>query len=779
MYGDTGASSGKLISLPQNFGLWSQGVLRSAGFPIGQLLRLSDDAYVTAVGELLDAEEQGRDTGAARARLAEVARAAGERQNERLAAVARRADVLEAIAWQNPDVVESMIVPLGETGRDTPRNQRLRKRQRLLAKYWTRYCAKNETIGFFGPSVWFALRDEGEPLRLKPGPAVTGSRSVFLEPWAVDTLAQVMGRDPEIRPWVAPRPHHACHLAGDGVTLLTLGGPVTLEPLEAKVFALLDHTRSAREVAAALPYEEEEVFAALEGLVSRQLAFWDLECSLRQRAEVDLRERLGRIGDPRVRAAALGRLDRIEAAVSAVAECREPATLVTRMQELETVFTELTGVDPSRRPGQAYGGRRLLYLEATRDVEVSFGPQVLEAVAEPLGLLLTGFRWFAEEAARALRATLSDAFDALTTASGTAEGADVGFNELVFSVADQVFIPGNRPLDRLMAEFTRRWRDLLGMDTDAPEIAHTSEALGPLVRAAFPASAPSWTWGRIHSVDLHLAATDPEAFARGEFYAILGEAHSTYSPIECGAMSWSHPDPVERRRMFDTIIPRGRVMLSPVKDFPKVVARAYAGQGPDDWWLCVSQFPAPDTDRLLPLCGLRVRRVADGRLEAGVPGSERWFDVAEICGMWTVNEIVDLLKLVVRGHERTPRVTIDGLVLFRASRSFPVTDLEWTRGAGDQELFVAAHRWLRRTGLPRVLFAAISTEPKPVFADFGSEVQVANLAQLVRAAAETPGATVTFSEMSPAPGETWLADAEGELYTSELRLQFVDQLGTT
>jgi len=99
--------------------------------------------------------------------FAAAARAA-TRQAALLGQIARRADFLEAVSWQNPDLVEPMIVALGQMGADAPNNQRLRKRQRIVAKYWARYCAKNETIGFFGPVSWFDFRSEDEPLRMEP-----------------------------------------------------------------------------------------------------------------------------------------------------------------------------------------------------------------------------------------------------------------------------------------------------------------------------------------------------------------------------------------------------------------------------------------------------------------------------------------------------------------------------------------------------------------------------------------------------------------------------------
>jgi hypothetical protein len=100
---------------------------------------------------------------------------------------------------------------------------------------------------------------------------------------------------------------------------------------------------------------------------------------------------------------------------------------------------------------------------------------------------------------------------------------------------------------------------------------------------------------------------------------------------------------------------------------------------------------------------------------------------------------------------RAWRVVVDNLVVFRETRSFPIAELDWVSARSDPEHFVAARRWLRERGLPEIVFASIGSETKPVFVDFRSEVQVSNLAQLLRAGAATEDASVTFSEMLPAP----------------------------
>jgi hypothetical protein len=772
---DQALESGRFIPIPGGFRLWSQGTLRSSGFPLSGLLELADTEYAAAADRWLD--EPGDAT---RQVLDGAASRAATRQAELLSRIARRADFQEAVSWQNPDLVEPMIITLGRMGPGAPNNQRLRKRQRIVAKYWARYCAKNETIGFFGPASWFDLRADGEPLRMEPGPALVRRGGLFLEPWAIDALAAALSNDPEVRPWVAPRLHPTVYLSGNRAR--TFGGQVELDEGEARLLALVDGHRIPADIAAGCGTEPAQVHQALNQLAARGLVIWDLEPPMIQHAERELRERLEAIGDATVRDRATGQLDRLEAARDALANYGDADDLRRRNERLEREFTRLTGVDPARRPGQTYGGRRLTYVECARDLTLSFGPQLLQSCAEPLALLLISARWFVHELAQRTRAVLLAAFDAMGVEA-------VDFTKLGFSCADKIFIPGNRVVDDMIREFAASWRAILGLDTDAREVRHASDALRGQVEDSFGAAYPNWKSAQIHSVDLLIAARDADAFARGEFQPVIGELHMSYCPFEIPFCSWAHPDIDELRTMLATIVPDGRVMLSPAKNYPRTTARTYPFHNDArTWWLCTSPYPPRGAGRHIAQAGLVARRDGD-RLVAGLPGAAEQFDVMDITGAWLMWELLDVFKQVASGHEHTPRTVVDNVVVFRETWQFPIADLDWAYTRGEAELFVAARRWLRDRGLPETVFASISSEPKPVFADFRSEVQVAILAQLLRAGAKaaeastaganpagtkTAGASVAFSEMLPGPGQSWLTDAAGQPYTCELRLVFAD-----
>ena len=112
-------------------------------------------------------------------------------EEERLAQVARDPRFREAVAWQSREALRGAVDKLASGGEPASRRQR---RAEVVAGYWQRYCAKNDTIGFFGPLAWGRFADEGDAIDLRTG-ALEAHRVVHLETWAVEAVARALGDD--------------------------------------------------------------------------------------------------------------------------------------------------------------------------------------------------------------------------------------------------------------------------------------------------------------------------------------------------------------------------------------------------------------------------------------------------------------------------------------------------------------------------------------------------------------------------------------------------------
>jgi hypothetical protein len=180
-----------LVPLTGDWALWRDVAVRSAGFPVGAL-------------DVFGAPDES-------AQLAEVA-----------------ADPAfgEAVIWQNRSAYRTAVVKIA--GRGTEPGSRRRQRDGVVAGYWQRYCAKNDTVGFFGPLAWGTVRDDGPAVAVRSR-GLVASRAVHFESWCLEALVRAVDV-----PVVVPlnrRPE--VEVRGQLEALGHVGGLRALERLEA------------------------------------------------------------------------------------------------------------------------------------------------------------------------------------------------------------------------------------------------------------------------------------------------------------------------------------------------------------------------------------------------------------------------------------------------------------------------------------------------------------------------------------------------------------------
>jgi Lantibiotic dehydratase, N terminus len=119
-------------------------------------------------------------------------------ETARLREIAADPAFREAVTWQNRDVL-AQVDGLREEGGAPSRD---RRREEVVARYWQRYCAKNDTIGFFGALAWGEIRDEGPALDQRSRGLVR-ERTVHMETWCLERFLQAFTDDPwlPLGPW--------------------------------------------------------------------------------------------------------------------------------------------------------------------------------------------------------------------------------------------------------------------------------------------------------------------------------------------------------------------------------------------------------------------------------------------------------------------------------------------------------------------------------------------------------------------------------------------------
>jgi hypothetical protein len=337
--------------------LWRTVCVRGAGFPASDVLQIADPACAAAADRLAAVEEEtetlrqaaqgalhGELRAAGRERLNALARAVGhvkrgrpvategldaataaavdtwkasaerlavekahyqaafaeadERLDRVLREVAQNERFREAITWQNPHAAEtglgSFLRRSAEGVRDSSRSHRRHKQ--MLASYLQRYCTKNDTIGFFGP-VGLALLGEGSDVATaRCGPELLAARQVYFEGWAIDAIADRLGEDEAMRPWLAPR--LSPFLRREGDAYIGPGGEkLQLGPLSGALLAACDGTRPAgaliRGLGADLPDDKKAIlWGLLADLHAKGVIRWSFQIPLSLTPERILRDLL-------------------------------------------------------------------------------------------------------------------------------------------------------------------------------------------------------------------------------------------------------------------------------------------------------------------------------------------------------------------------------------------------------------------------------------------------------------------------------------------------------
>jgi hypothetical protein len=618
-----------LVTLAGEWALWRDIAVRTAGFPVAGL-----DIFGSP-------DEQAA-----------------------LRAVARDPLFRTAVTWQNRAAMHNAVAKIAAGA--TASGSRQRQREEVVASYWQRYCAKNDTIGFFGPLAWGRAADDGPAIQASCGQLISES-TVHFEAWAIQALAEAL--DPDLTIAVGPQ------------------------------------------------------------------------------SERDLRAQLER-SRPELRDRGLAALDRLEGCRSGAARAADPGALDRALGDLDRVFEELTGRSATRRPGQTYAARTLLYLDCMRDLDLAVGPGIRDELAATLPPLLAGARWYCGRVYETASQVISEAAAAIGT--GPLDRVlETVLPALRHHLPDVVTAAND--------DLQQRWSALLA-DPDPATIAARAAA-------TFADHAPAWPTSVYQSADIQIAAPSATALNAGDFLCVVGDFHPGANPLGQGVFATRHPD----RDWFLAAIASDvgpRPFLIPPRDVGFHTTRNMpATTRPGDVHVAASSRDRmPDGYRTLPAADL----ITDGQTITTPDGSWQ-ASLAHL--LW-----LPLMISAVHAYDPFPatqagghgtRITIGRTVWRRETWHIPPA-----LGPACSE---AAASWARDLGLPRRVFLLSPGELKPIYIDFDSPVLTRILCrQLRRATADFPGQPARFTEMLPGPDGSWLADEDGQRYTSELRLVAVD-----
>ena len=338
--------------------VWRWALLRAAGFPADGLRCFGADGVAAAADVYLDS---GADDD--RVAFDDAFGAAVDRLSESAFDLAGQRLFREAVTWQNPLAAQTMLDPLRAAGPAGRRNSSRRQKETGVARYWSRYCAKNDTIGFFGPVCWVrvgetsdrdAAAESNVPVGVtaRPGKALIRRRMVGLERWALVAYADRLAADPETRVWLPAKLSAPISVVGRTLRHPTRGD-LTLSRPEAATVSRCDGRRAvdiARDVVAdpdANVRRAEDVYLCLGQLAEKEFITWGIDLPITMDAEDVMRTAVDAIEAPRLRGLARAGLDELFAA--RIGSPRRPA-MMSRCERRSPISRRPSPALPVGRP---------------------------------------------------------------------------------------------------------------------------------------------------------------------------------------------------------------------------------------------------------------------------------------------------------------------------------------------------------------------------------------------------------------------------------------------
>jgi hypothetical protein len=674
------------------------------------------------------------------------------------------------VCWQNRAVLHNCLDKL-RSGSASERRRRIR----TALKYIQRYSVKNDTIGFFGPVAWGRIEPAKDGVVSSPGPELVELRRVYFERWPIEILAEQASRDPAACSLLRPRRKPFSWVEGDALHLPS-STPRPLTAAERFLLRRADGGLTIGELAdkavatadAGLP-DRAAVTKALEALAAER----HVELSLDVPAEVLdveawLRAVLSQVPDAGARARLLAPLDGLEAKRDQVARAAGDAEALDRaIGDLEREFSSITaGLSAKRGHGRMYAGRQIFFEDCRRALELEVGGGFLRALTPSLTMLFESARWFSWEIAQAYRRELAARHRALVERSGHGRiplGALLSASRDLFTGSGQAASP---ILVRAQQALQQRWLEVFDLPPEALErssVTVSSAACAERARQRFAAPGPGWPRARHHSPDIMIAARSAAEVARGGGLAVLGELHVATNTLLMAHALEMHPD--REALVGEWTVDMGEGIVSPVQ--ASADRASFVSPSPRDYHVELGRAPSwRARDRVLHGGDLYCEQVGERLVVRSRVGAVE-LDLIALMDHFLSAAAAPHYRLLPRRHH-WPRITLDRLVVSR--ERWHQTRSDFRELVASAEIsYEAVYRWARRLGLPRFVFATVPPEPKPIYVDFGSPVQVEIFIAYLRNADE-----LGLSEMLPGHDDLWLGDAQGQRYTSELRIAATD-----
>ncbi len=458
---------------------------------------------------------------------------------------------------------------------------------------------------------------------------------------------------------------------------------------------LADGRRSPHELARILGTSLDEVTSRLTELVGRRWVSWRLEVPSGARPDRELRAVLERVGDAKLRRAALEPLEVLERGRERVeAAGRDAEALCEALAALEEDFTRITDTASQRAKGSGTApNRSLVYSDTRRSATALIGGTVLDAMA-PLDPLMTSAAWLMAQLGARVERRAVEVYEKLSAASG-----EERVNLADFWFASMPILHGGAVTDaqEVLAEFQRRWARIIPLPEGEARVRASHSAVASQVAEAFPRPGgldrrplpqPRCADRRPrHRVDRQgRLRTRPGRTAPGVQHH--GRLAVRQPASRAGGAPPAHRPGPPRPRLLPLLPKEHKARLS--TRVRNVLVR------PEDYYVALMELTAdPHRDRTVLSADAHVVR-RDGRPVVVLPdGAE--FPVTDVFGHVLTTLAMDMFRLFPDA-DHVPRVMVDKLVVSRESWRFTGGELGFAEEKSEARRYVRARNWRGERG---------------------------------------------------------------------------------
>jgi len=691
--------------------------------------------------------------------------------------ISSRADFREALFLSSPGAFARLHVP----SPGTSIRSEDRKRLRHLVLYLQRVTTKCDTNSFFGPTWWGSLGQCKELINFSaPELFSVSSRYVLWTHWAVNAVAQAISSDSDVQARLRLRLKLGLALYGNHVWLTDFVAtpPETKEPLllcegEVRMLAKCMSTLDGF-LRTELIEDDSSQRAALDALLSRGLLHSEIE------VPSGLEQPMNWLIEYMQTFPAFVR-DRWLPVLAELEETRVRYTcgdLEIRQREqahMNTLFESVCNRTATRGEGTFYSDRSLLCEEAVRNWQhCDLGEPFLANITAELLPTLYVLLESQSRRHRLRQAAAATWFDTafpgesevpllrLLAAADNDERLEHAFEQVEEEIAT---FSSELTLWFCQGDPTRQQ-----VEIDSQMMRTRAEGVKLLPCVVNP--------------DVMIGATSVEAANKGNYFLVLGEAHTMQDLIVRVSYATMHPDKeaavAATARQYARILPNVTVAEPVMEHTDKtkitlphsLLQIEFGGRAPEYTPTREDALPS-----ILRAGDLWVRRDGDTLCltATGIPSivltrAPVWspFNRSSVLNIFASlhsNRLEGQIYRYPLGCPHFPRITVGRLVIHRETW-WLTPQPAWKKVTGySLDLWRDLRRWREEHGLPEQVFARFRDEPKPVFVDFRNPLLVDWFIRKIATAQQS----VQVTEVLPKAKDLWLHDAQGH-YCCEFRM---------